>query len=154
MKSLILLFLLVTLATYIVSGSRICHNATGSCTKTGFVCANGKVIDHNKRCNFVEDCVDGSDEYLCEFKGDRSIFNADLFSLRLAIIEITCIKCLHYVDTITIPFSNKLWIDNIKKFPCDYNKKQFEDVNGMGVNVYKKNKKKNNNKVCCLRQVS
>lgn len=41
-----------------------CHNITGTCFEHGFQCANDEIVPHSKRCNGVEDCADGTDEFI------------------------------------------------------------------------------------------
>lgn len=151
-------FLLIyVLFTNFAIGKYICHNATGACDRSKYICANGYIIEHNQRCNMIEDCSDGSDEFLCDFIGHQSIFDSDVVALRLAILEVTCVDCVYYTNFITIHKSNKLWYDNAKLFPFDYYKRNNNNNNNnteyTTVGVYKKKKKLKNNTVCCYRRI-
>jgi len=73
-RTTLLIIVLCALLAVAVSGERkFCHNITGTCLKSGFLCANGEVVPHEQRCNDVEDCADGTDEFMCEHEDDRPL---------------------------------------------------------------------------------
>ena len=43
----------------------LCFLVALSCSYNQFQCVQGSCIDLTKRCNLVEDCLDGSDEFMC-----------------------------------------------------------------------------------------
>lgn len=133
----------------------LCNNSTGSCTETHFVCANDEMIPHFRRCDGIEDCSDGTDEYLCR---------ASKFEDRMAEIETSCIKCTCYKGSITITTSTSAaWRTIAFNSPRDttlltnaptYGNKpchpQWTDT--LTLNVYKKQNKGCRGWVCCFRQ--
>lgn len=138
--------------------SAACHNATGSCTKTHFACANDELIPHAKRCDGVEDCADGTDEYLCQAPS-----NPKSMSERMAAAEASCIKCTCFKTAITIPSTNTAWFAIAKVAPRDktmltdapaVQNKACNPTNtgSIKLNVYKKQNKGCRGWVCCLRQ--
>lgn len=146
-------YTLLTL-TLLVTSVLACNNSTGSCTEQHFVCANDEMILHKYRCDGVEDCSDGTDEYLCEkFTGNR-----------LAMIEVSCIKCTCFKGTITItPSTSAAWRSIAFKSPRDSTlltsastyqnapcHPSFTDT--LTLNVYKKQNKGCRGWVCCFRQ--
>ena len=49
-----------------LAGCEACHNSTGACHHNGkFECLDGSMVTHAQRCNGVEDCKDGMDEFMC-----------------------------------------------------------------------------------------
>lgn len=59
--------LIVIITTLLLTGSQAyCHNSTGACLHNGkFECLDGSYVTHAQRCNGVEDCKDGIDEFMC-----------------------------------------------------------------------------------------
>ena len=59
------IMILLTAALMLVS-CEACHNSTGACHHNGkFECLDGSMVTHAQRCNGVEDCKDGMDEFMC-----------------------------------------------------------------------------------------
>ena len=143
--------------------SAACHNATGSCTQDSFVCANGEAIAHSKRCDGVEDCADGTDEYLC----DQSAKPFDQLTVaeRTAITEVACIKCTCLKGTVVV--SAGAWLQIGLKAPRGwtlmtdspatpvFNKACHPtQTTQVTLEVYKKQNKGCRGWVCCFRQKS
>ena len=72
--------------------AKACHNITGTCLPQGFVCANEEVIPHSQRCNGVEECADGTDEFMCEHK-DHSPLPERSTEERQLVQQASCIQC-------------------------------------------------------------
>jgi len=142
-----------------------CHNATGSCTKTHFVCANEELIAHSRRCDGVEDCADGTDEYMCDsthFHHSKPVTDMTVAE-RTALTEVSCIKCTCSKGQITIGIANTAWFRIALVAPRDRTmltnapSKQNKPCNPASVqtivlNVYKKQNKGCRGWVCCFRQ--
>ena len=151
----------VSAAIIATPSSTTCHNATGSCTKTHFVCANEEVIPHSKRCDGVEDCADGTDEYMCD-QSSHPIAQRS-FAERAAITEVSCIKCTCLKGTVTVASGNAAWWNIATSAPRDNTMltsaphKQNRPCNPAAtaeivLNVYKKQNKGCRGFVCCFRQ--
>jgi len=159
MKLLLTIALAVLVASQLVSAS--CHNATGSCTKTHFVCANEESVAHHKRCNGVEDCADGTDEYLCDQAPTPLMSLAP--AERNAIMEVSCIKCTCKKGTLTINQVPAAWWQIALKAPRDFTMMTDDNTHSntpcntaksaqILLNVYKKQNKGCRGWVCCFRQ--
>lgn len=48
-----------------VAAPSSCHNATGACRSTTYLCLDGTQVSAADRCDGIEDCKDGTDELLC-----------------------------------------------------------------------------------------
>jgi len=70
MKSLLIAMTLFAMAAF---ARPVCHNITGTCLPHGFECISGEVVPHAQRCNGVEDCSDGTDEFLCDHEDHRPL---------------------------------------------------------------------------------
>lgn len=137
-----------------LSSFDVCNNSTGSCTETHFVCANDEMIPHHRRCDGIEDCADGTDEYLCHTR----------IQGRLADIETSCIKCTCLKGSITITTSTSAaWRTIAFNSPRDstlltnaptYSNKPCHPswTDTLTLNVYKKKNKGCRGWVCCFRQ--
>lgn len=149
--------------TGMIKNSNFCHNATGSCTHHGFICANEEIIPHSKRCDYVEDCADGTDEYLCDHSS-KSIHSLSP-SYRNAITEAACVKCTCRIGSITVTSANTAWFKIAITAPRDftmmtdapsYQNKACNPATGattsIQLNVYKKQNKGCRGFVCCFRQ--
>ena len=82
-----------------------CHNVTGTCLHHGFVCANEEVVHHGKRCDGIEDCADGTDEFMCDHPL-RSALHERSEEQRHAFEQASCVKCNCAVNKMTITQSN------------------------------------------------
>eukprot|EP00760_Papus_ankaliazontas_P001709 PhM_4_TR10576/c0_g1_i1/m.56780 len=63
--------LLAILVIFVVAITSVdaCHNSTGACHHQGYyICLDGSHVAWNKRCDGVEDCADGMDEFMCPAK--------------------------------------------------------------------------------------
>jgi len=95
-----LLFAAIALTVFAASASAAapkCHNITGTCLDHGFVCANNEVVGHAKRCNGIEDCADGTDEFMCNHD-DPSPLHLRSESERHAVQQGSCAKCTCVVN--------------------------------------------------------
>jgi hypothetical protein len=159
MKLLLIALIAVVAVSQVASAA--CHNATGSCTKEHFVCANEELVPHAKRCDGVEDCADGTDEYLCDQKPTplMELTPAE----RHAITEVSCIKCTCQRGSIVVQDSNTYWYLIALKAPRDMrmltdaatveNKPCRATITtSITLNVYKKLNKGCRGFVCCFRQ--
>ena len=157
----LLLIAAVALVCLSQLASAACHNATGSCTHSHFMCANEEVVSHSKRCDGVEDCADGTDEYMCEHPSTpiSELKPAE----RTAMTEVGCVKCTCLKGTITIPSTNAPWFTIAKYAPRDLtmmtdaptiqNKPcHLTQTSTIILNVYKKQNKGCRGFVCCFRQ--
>ena len=58
--------MILLVAALMLAGCEACHNSTGACHHNGkFECLDGSMVTHAQRCNGVEDCKDGMDEFMC-----------------------------------------------------------------------------------------
>jgi len=153
----------ILLSTQLAAAGEVagCHNATGSCAKHGFVCANDEVVPHAKRCDGVEDCADGTDEYMCN-QAPKPVFELSP-SERNAVVESGCVFCNCLKGTITIGSGNTAWFKIALDSPRDWQMMtdapaQFNrpcnpaQVTSIRLAVYKKNNKGCRGWVCCFRQ--
>ena len=162
---LVLNTVMVSAAGSVALATPGCHNATGSCTKTHFVCANEELIAHSRRCDGVEDCADGTDEYMCDaahFHHSKPVTDMTVAE-RTALTEVSCIKCTCSKGQISIASTNTAWFKIALVAPRDRTlltnapSKQNKPCNPAGttnilLNVYKKQNKGCRGWVCCFRQ--
>ena len=162
MKLVLLAALAVLVASQLVSAA--CHNATGSCTEQHFVCANEELIGHHKRCDGVEDCADGTDEYLCDQRADKAVFDLKE-SERNAVVEASCIYCTCWKSLITVTTASVPWWKIAVTAPRDvtlmtdfaaspvFNRACNPTcATSITLNVYKKKNKGCRGWICCFRQ--
>ena len=95
-----------------------CHNVTGTCLHHGFVCANEEVVHHGKRCDGIEDCADGTDEFMCEHALTTPLHERNEEE-RQAFEQASCVHCNCAVNTMTITSSNP-WHKFAILAPVDY----------------------------------
>jgi hypothetical protein len=93
-----------------------CHNITGTCLSHGFVCASEQVVPHSKRCDGVEDCRDGTDEFMCEHELKTPLAEAS-HEVRRAHEQATCVNCNCRATTIPIT-SSMGWFQFARLGPC------------------------------------
>jgi len=96
----------------------VCHNITGTCLPHGFVCANEEVVPHSQRCNGVEDCADGTDEFMCDQKDHRPLHERSAEE-RHAVQQASCIKCTCAVAVLSI-VSGSAWFNAAVASPTDF----------------------------------
>lgn len=159
MKYILLISIIALLSASCVYS---CHNFTGSCLHNGFfMCANEEMIPHSKRCDNIEDCADGTDEYMCDFKPKP--ISEMTTAERVATTEVACIKCTCQKGTITIDSTNTVWFSIAMKAPRSftmmtdaptYQNKPCNPATTTSIklNVYKKQNKGCRGWVCCFRQ--
>ena len=140
-----------------------CHNSTGSCNKNHFVCANEELVPHAKRCDGVEDCADGTDEYMCDQHPNKPLVDMSVAE-RTAVTEGGCVFCTCYKGQITVTSSSTAaWWAMAKTAPRDrtmmtdaplYGNRACREstVTSILLNVYKKQNKGCRGWVCCFRQ--
>ena len=84
--------IVVTLLAAAAMGRPVCHNITGTCLEHGFECVSGEVVPHAQRCNGVEECSDGTDEFLCEHEDHRPLHERSEEE-RHAFQQASCVYC-------------------------------------------------------------
>lgn len=142
----------------LISFVESCNNFTGTCTENNFVCANEETVPHIKRCDGIEDCADGTDEYMCHAPKIYSTIH-----VRNALVEVSCVKCTCKKGSITIENTNTQWFKTALVSPRDLTMltkapaQQNKPCNPLGttsiiLNVYKKQNKGCRGYVCCFRQ--
>ena len=88
---------------------RDCHNITGTCLSHGFVCSNEQVVPHAQRCDGVEDCTDGTDEFMCDSQ-HKQIFAPHGTPEHKAQMELTsCARCTCYIGLVVFPVTHP-WV--------------------------------------------
>jgi len=93
-----------------------CHNITGTCLPHGFVCASGEVVPHAKRCDQVEDCADGTDEFMCDATEAHRPYHERTEEERHAHAQASCIHCNCQVNILRIGPNNP-WENYAKVAP-------------------------------------
>jgi len=93
----------------LVSSKPVCHNITGTCGPQGFTCVGGEVVPYEQRCNGVEDCSDGTDEFMCDHADSRPIAERTAEE-RQALEEgqASCVNCNCMATSYSI-FSTSPW---------------------------------------------
>jgi hypothetical protein len=156
--------MLTSAQTVSATAASVCHNSTGSCRKHHFVCANEELVPHAKRCDGVEDCADGTDEYMCD-QSPKPLAERS-FAERHAVVETSCIACTCKKGSVTVSQSGDVswWMmalnaprdvrmlgNNaaaaLSKKPCNP-----AAVTSIQLNLYKKQNKGCTGSVCCMRQ--
>ena len=126
---------------------------------------NEELVAHSRRCDGVEDCADGTDEYMCDaahFHHSKPVTDMTVAE-RTALTEVSCIKCTCSKGQISIASANAAWSKIALVAPRDRTMltnapgKQNKPCNPAGttnilLNVYKKQNKGCRGWVCCFRQ--
>ena len=99
-------------------GAAKCHNVTGTCLPHGFVCANEEVVPHAKRCDGVEDCGDGTDEFMCHHEDDTPMHLRSA-EARMAAQQASCIQCTCTASVHTV-VSGSAWWSYALHAPTDF----------------------------------
>jgi hypothetical protein len=115
---LIAAFVLAAFAPSVMAAGKGCHNITGTCLDHGFVCANEEVIPHAQRCNGVEDCADGTDEFMCQHEDDSPL-HLRAPEARHAAEQASCIACTCTASVLLIASGNA-WFTYAKQAPTDF----------------------------------
>jgi hypothetical protein len=115
---LIAAFVLAALAPSVMAAGKGCHNITGTCLDHGFVCANEEVIPHAQRCNGVEDCADGTDEFMCQHEDDSPL-HLRAPEARHAAEQASCIACTCTAAVLQIQWGSAWWQYAVKA-PTDF----------------------------------
>ena len=108
MRSSTILALAVLAVVAVGNAQAACNNITGTCLPQGFVCANQEVVSHEKRCNGVEDCADGTDEFMCHTRATMPLHEMPEH-VRNAHAQSSCIKCNCIVNTMNLVSSHPWW---------------------------------------------
>ena len=92
MKAMTAAALVALLAAAALASRPVCHNITGTCLARGFECVGGEVVPFEQRCNGVEDCADGTDEFMCDHEDHRPLFERTPEE-RHAAMQASCVNC-------------------------------------------------------------
>jgi len=105
MKTIVLI---AALLAVVALGRPVCHNITGTCLDHGFECVSGEVVSHAQRCNGIEECSDGTDEYLCEHEDHRPLHERTEEE-RHSFQQASCVNCNCAVTAYQVPSTSAWW---------------------------------------------